>query len=219
MSIEVSAVQPVVHQSRWVRRGPVICAAVICAAILCAAMLVGCSPSPEVASSPALRQGRPSEPAGLASSGPVRLGPQGCRSADLVDGSDPLAALGLAVAELDRVVEQPEHARAGDCEVSQRPLCAALFLLGVTDPVMGFALGIGRADLARLSELHTTVLGLALSLAEETDHEDLDVALRQLAALDNSVVLDRDENAVADVVIARAAPEIVGPISSAEQGC
>lgn len=137
-----------------------------------------------------------------------------------VIGSDGLAWLEFAVDELARVDAGLEPLSGEGCGVSRHPLCTAIFLIAATDPIVGVADGFGPADLARLGDLHERSLALATELAARADRNRLADAFRRLTTLDvSAAVLSGDDDAMIELVIARAAPEILTPISSAEAGC
>lgn len=189
------------------------------AALIILLVLTGCAPSASVEPTP-----RPPllEPLGappIVSSVPSPLDRPNCTQRRALDGVDVMTALDLAVAELDRVVHQPDRPVDDDCAATRRPLCAALFLLGATDPIVGFARGVDPIELALLIDLHQRVLDHALTLAGRTDHEGFEAAMVRFAALDTAGALELGDDAVAEVVIARAAPGIVGPIAEIEATC
>lgn len=201
----------------------------------CSAM-VACTTSTVVESDPPQR---PAEVADRVAAAPIPgpdLDSPGCRVE--LAGTDPARALELAVVELGRVAaelgepapgetalgetardETGDETGTDDCAVSRRPLCAALYLLAATDPILGWIDGAGRDELTRLATLHTTVLDHATTLASRSEHAGLFSALDQLATLELSVAELGDDNAMVAVLTARAAPDIVEPIAAAEADC
>jgi hypothetical protein len=141
-----------------------------------------------------------------------------CRPELVLDGLDAIAALELAVTELARAQADSEPTVGSECEASRHPLCAAIFLIGATDPVLGIVREADRPELDRLVDLHERVLELAVALAERADRIALAGSFRRLGELDTSVVSAGDDAVVA-LLIARSAPEIVAPIAVAERGC
>lgn len=185
--------------------------------LVCLLVLAGCARSEHGASPP----DRPGVEATLdpsAAAEPSRSLSPSCRPELVLDGLDPIAALELAVAELARVQADTEPTVGPDCAASRHPLCAAIFLIGATDPVLGVAREVDRPELARLVDLHERVLELAVAIAERADQVAVAGSFRRLSELDTSAVSAGDD-AVVDLLIARSAPEIVAPIAVAERGC
>ena len=201
-------------------------------------LLAGCSAMVACTTSTAVESDPPHRPAEVATGeasapipGPDPAAP-GCR-VELI-GIDPARALELAVVDLGRVVTElretapgetaltettRDEPGLGDCAVTRQPLCAALYLLAATDPILGWIDGAGRDELTRLVTLHTTVLDHATTLAGRSEHAGLSSALDQLAALELSVGELGDDNAIVAVLTARAAPDIVEPIAAVEADC
>ena len=139
----------------------------------------------------------------------------GCRRP--LDVDDPVGALAAAV---DEVVSAVDVGGAGDgCAVDADPVCAALFLIGVTDPIAALGVGISIDDIGRLAELHHRVLVGGAEAANQHGDVELGGALQAMIDLDVRGAIGRDDAAVAAIAVARTDPAIVGPIASAESYC
>lgn len=188
-------------------------------AFVCLIILSSCTRSARIA--PAEHDGgaEPATAPPVAAPALTRLGSPSCSPDSIVEGADALDVLELAVGELVRATDQARAEIQAECGVSRRPLCAALFLIAATDPIVGFVREVGSTDLARLVALHDRVLESAIELARRSDHDRLEGALVRLAALDIAAAVERGDEETAALVVARAAPEIVAPISTVESGC
>ena len=143
---------------------------------------------------------------------------QGATSCDRsFDPDDPIGALAAATDELARAID--ETGPASGCAIASDPVCAALFLIGATDPVAATAAGLAVDDIERLTVLHHRVLVDGAEAARRGGDHDLETALRTMIDLDIRSTVGRGEEVLADVAVARIDPVIVDPIASAESRC
>ncbi len=98
------------------------------------------------------------------------------------------------------------------------PICSALFLVAVTDPVVAVSLGFAPDLVERMVSLHVEALRGALDRALQRSADSLAAALETLIELDVGTALGSDVT-LAAVVVARGKPAIVEPIRAAEDDC
>lgn len=188
-------------------------------AVACLFILISCSPTADVAPPGQDRRDLPTAAVSAVPPAPPRSSSSGCWPDPSVDRDDPRAVLEFAVGELRRATDRPDVDVEADCAVARQPLCAALFLIAATDPILGVVRGDESTDLGRLVTLHEEVLEHAIVLAGRNDDNRLLAALGLLAEFDVAGAVERGDDAVAEVLVARGAPEIVAPISAAEARC
>ena len=147
---------------------------------------------------------------------------------DELSGDDAGCAGGVAmedVASLEaraalamRVVDAVRAGRCNDVDADAR-VCRSLFLIGLTDPLVGVALGLDVPTLSELAERHRWALEEGVAAAQGTANPALASALGELVRLDVGTALADGPDAVAAVAIERANPSIVEAIALSERSC
>ena len=189
-------------------------------AIIAVASLLACCSSPASVDPPVQPLATISN-AGQASNsdGVARLdGAVGCEVAARIDGSDRTAALELGVGLLEGTDPDADTGLEG-CAVAASPLCAGLFLIAATDPLIWFATTPETSEIDRLIALHERALLASAALAGGSGDRALETALTELVQLDATGAFALGDVALAELAVARDEPAILDPIVAAEANC
>lgn len=124
-------------------------------------------------------------------------------------------------ARFSLAVDVVDAVRSGRCaEVDDAArVCRSLFLIGLTDPLVGFGLGLDAETLHGLAERYEWTLGEGIAAAEERGNAVLASALGELANLDVGAAIAAGPEDAADIAVERAKPSIVNAIAAAEPSC
>ena len=139
-----------------------------------------------------------------------------CGAGAELDGSNPLAALELGTELLERVAGE-ELAGLEHCAVSASPLCAGLYLIAASDPLVWHGASAPDVSVDRAAALYQRALRASALLA--VDDEALQLALTELIELDVVSALASGEGSLADLAVARGDQRVVDPIAAAETRC
>lgn len=111
--------------------------------------------------------------------------------------------------------------RSGRCDPIARSdrLCRALFLIEVTDPLVGLGLGMDAALMDELVDRHAWSLAEGIAAADANGNSPLAAALADLSALELADALAAGLDHVAALAARRGDPLIIEPIAEAEEHC